>query len=724
MSDSRHPRAGRGIRTWRPRRFRALALVCLTVGCGGLDGGLVLLGLDAPAAQARSKNRSQDNDRDSGNSSSRGSNDNNDRSSNGDRASNSDRGSNNDRSSGGNDQSSSSSSSSSSSRQSNDDSSDRGARDTSSSSAAGSSSGSSANRNDDRNSGGGGSAGRSGTGKATDSPPASVADAWQRFQDWLQANPADAAREGKDASWQTRTEHAPGRDSGRNSASGSADARGKASDNGKTDSIRETGSVSHGKSAGEGSSGKRGSAVADAEVPRNRGAGAAKSPAAGTSIDKPARTATQRADSAPPPRDTFVRSEIVAAKIKPDQMQRLEDRGFKVKSVTPSGLLGSTVTLTPPPGMDEASALDALRQEAPAAASSYNHVYRPFKTQAGVAQSGPRGVVPAGVGGCDPARCFGTSLIKWQPDLPGCARGLAVGMLDTGVDHAHPAFARGKLKVGDFHRDGAAPAPPVHGTGVLSILAGAPESGTPGLIPDSQFYVADVFYAGEDGAPATDTVSLVRALDWMDKFDVRVINLSLAGPRDEVIETQIQALTAKGVVILAAAGNEGPTAPPSYPAAYKDVIAVTAVDRDQRSYRYANRGSYIDIAAPGVDIWTAVPGARAGLQTGTSFAVPFVTAAVAILYNASPRKTKAAIIEQLPTLDLGQPGRDPIYGRGLMLAPTSCRPPAKPAGEQLPEMVSDPVAPERLADKPRPVFSPASSTAPSGFGFSPSAGRR
>src|SRR5262249_58302580 len=114
-----------------------------------------------------------------------------------------------------------------------------------------------------------------------------------------------------------------------------------------------------------------------------------------------------------------------------------------------------------------------------------------------------------------------------------------------------------------------------------------------------------------------------------------------------------------GVVFAAAAGNGGPFALPSSPAAYPEVIAVTAVDRNLVGYRHATRGPHIDLAAPGVDIWTALPDKREGPQTGTSFAVPYVTAAAAavypkeeLTYRGQPRDPKQAVRRRLSATGL------------------------------------------------------------------------
>lgn len=255
-----------------------------------------------------------------------------------------------------------------------------------------------------------------------------------------------------------------------------------------------------------------------------------------------------------------------------------------------------------------------------------------------------------------------------------CSKGLRVGIIDTGVDHQHPAFAEGRLRLGSFQPEGRSAAPNWHGTGVLGLLAGNPRSGTPGLIPQSEFYVADVFFGDGSGDFATDTVSLLKALDWMGAFDVTIVNMSFAGPKDDLVQRMIADMSAKGVVFVAAAGNDGPTAPPSFPAAYRQVVAVTAVDKDMRIYPYANRGNHIDVAAPGVGIWTAVPNAMEGYRTGTSFATPYVTAILASVARSVPRRQKGDLLQLLTTIDLGAPGRDPIYGQGLLLAPSACRP--------------------------------------------------
>jgi subtilisin family serine protease len=253
---------------------------------------------------------------------------------------------------------------------------------------------------------------------------------------------------------------------------------------------------------------------------------------------------------------------------------------------------------------------------------------------------------------------------------------LRVGVIDTEIDLGHPAFKGRKIYRERFAPEGRTLAPDWHGTGVLSVLAGNPASGTPGLIPDAEFFTAAIFYTEDGGAMATDTVSLLRALSWMEAQGVKLINMSFAGPQDELVQDQIAELSAKGVVLVAAAGNEGPAAAPAYPAAYPQVIAVTAVTKDLRNYRYANRGEHIDVAGPGAGIWAAVPSGREGSHSGTSFAAPHVTGIIAVMPRESLTGKKDELLDSMPVVDLGAPGRDPVYGRGLLVAPSFCTPPS------------------------------------------------
>lgn len=381
---------------------------------------------------------------------------------------------------------------------------------------------------------------------------------------------------------------------------------------------------------------------------------------------------------------------ILARNLTAQTLKNATDLGLKVKGSRSIDVLGTTVTqLVVPPHLDIAQARAALQQIAPDSALSFNQQYRLYPQAKG--ESSQVSQEPArSTGGCTPDRCYGARAIGWQGDLGVCARDLKIGVIDTGIDGSHPALSHdsGRISYGVIGPEKRAPGNDLHGTGVLALLAGDPRSSTPGLVPRAKFFVADIFFADEKGLPVSTTMHLLEALDWMERMQVQIINLSLSGPSDDLVKAAIAKMSRTrtvdgasrpGTIFIAAAGNGGPGAPPSYPAAYSEVVAVTAVSKDLRSYRRANQGDYIDIAAPGVDIWTALPDGRQGFQTGTSFATPYVTAVVASVYRNLPRtRTKTAVLQHLPVQDLGAPGPDRIYGRGLVNAPASCDPDKTP----------------------------------------------
>jgi hypothetical protein len=369
--------------------------------------------------------------------------------------------------------------------------------------------------------------------------------------------------------------------------------------------------------------------------------------------------------------------EVLGVNLDGEAIARAQALGFSHEPAAP-GEGGAKITrLIAPPSLDAIRARELLSQKLPGHRFELNKIYRLYRAQ--MKDSGEAAMAsdaaPAGRS-CPAERCFARDLIQWQDGLSACARGLRIGVIDTEIDLDHLAFKGRRIHRERFAPDGRTLAPDWHGTGVLSILAGSPASGTPGLVPDAEFFTAAVFYIDEGGAMATDTVSLLRALSWMEAQGVKLINMSFAGPQDELVQDQIAELSAKGVVLVAAAGNGGPSAAPAYPAAYPQVIAVTAVTKDQHNYRYANRGEHIDVAAPGAGIWAAVPGGREGSHSGTSFAAPHVTGIIAVMPRDSLTGKKNDLLDGMPVIDLGAPGRDPVYGRGLLVAPSFCTPPS------------------------------------------------
>jgi len=155
---------------------------------------------------------------------------------------------------------------------------------------------------------------------------------------------------------------------------------------------------------------------------------------------------------------------------------------------------------------------------------------------------------------------------------------------------------------------------------------------------------------------------------------VRVVNVSLAGDDNALMALAVRRASARGTVLIAAAGNAGPNAPPAYPGALPEVIAVTAVDQQGAVFAGANRGSYIAFAAPGVRIWVPTPDGQGRYETGTSFAAPFAlgTAALEMMQGAPADADRLRERLAAKARALGTGGRNPTYGYGLVQASASC----------------------------------------------------
>jgi minor extracellular protease Epr len=244
-----------------------------------------------------------------------------------------------------------------------------------------------------------------------------------------------------------------------------------------------------------------------------------------------------------------------------------------------------------------------------------------------------------------------------------CTESMKIGMIDTAIDESHSAFADVDIRqkyflVDDFET------PKNHGTAVAGLLIGKGEL-LP-LLPEAELYAASVFYKRNKYSQGATLIHLLQAINWLVEQQVPVINMSLTGPPNPVLEQAIKGASKNNTVIVAAAGNEGPAASPRFPAAYNQVIAVTAVDNEKIVYRWANQGDYIDFSALGVAIKTARSDKSFGAESGTSMASPIVAAHFACQLQKANSQDLA--IEQLKkrAVDLGESGKDPVFGYGFI----------------------------------------------------------
>ncbi|UCI07812.1 S8 family serine peptidase [Mesorhizobium sp. B1-1-8] len=234
-----------------------------------------------------------------------------------------------------------------------------------------------------------------------------------------------------------------------------------------------------------------------------------------------------------------------------------------------------------------------------------------------------------------------------------------VAVIDTGIDDTNPAL-KGVIAA----QFDAMPNVPIekrdHGTSVDGLIAGV--GPLEGMAPGAMIYHARAF---EGGKSTMDVI--LSALDWAAEQDVRIINMSFVGPKNELLGTACRNARALGMVLVAAAGNNGPKAPYGYPAAFDGVIAVTATDAKDALMPQANRGAYVFLSAPGVEM-VAPSGAGSDVVTGTSFAAAIVSGAIANLIHAAPDRSADDIEKALATTarDLGPKGRDNDFGYGLL----------------------------------------------------------
>jgi hypothetical protein len=343
----------------------------------------------------------------------------------------------------------------------------------------------------------------------------------------------------------------------------------------------------------------------------------------------------------------------------------LVGRGFQVLERRELGGIGMTLfRLQPPAPADIDAAVETLRQDFPAATVDVNHIYG--------AAAGPRR--------------YATATLHLEPARQSCPErtsSLRIGMLDSGIDVTHSALvpAADRLSIHDFTTGGPV-RPGDHGTAVAALLVGDPASSSfSGLLPQNELFAGAVLSETPSGTTGTAN-ALVAGIDWLadNKTDLAV--LALSGPTNRIVQLALTGAADRGMVLLAAAGNQGPEKTVSFPASSQWVFAISAIDAAEQLYDRANRGAQVDFVAPGVDIWVARKGGGGLYRSGTSFAVPHAAAVIATYFAPDIRSTlhggnalqaRVNLRNHIASLarDLGAARHDPAFGWGL-LQPADC----------------------------------------------------
>jgi subtilisin family serine protease len=324
--------------------------------------------------------------------------------------------------------------------------------------------------------------------------------------------------------------------------------------------------------------------------------------------------------------EEYVAREVLVAATRSD-IGQTQSRGFTIISAIDLGAGERQVArLLTPSDLTVEQSIRYLRDRMPGGIVTINNAYRSSQVRARrVSQQAPR------------ARAIRSDAL--------------VGVIDTGasVDGSSTILSQSR----GFGSAGYAPRE--HGSAVVSIITRF----------GAHAQVADVFGPSRSGQPYASASAIIAAMRWMVESGVPVINISIEGPRNPILEAIVLEAARDGHVIVAAAGNGGPLARPAYPGAYEGVVAVTAVDASGRAYLRANRGDYIYFSALGVDVPVDADGDSINV-TGTSFAAPIVAAQIArSLREPSPAGAQSALATLRRTaIDRGAPGRDPVYGWG------------------------------------------------------------
>jgi hypothetical protein len=244
-------------------------------------------------------------------------------------------------------------------------------------------------------------------------------------------------------------------------------------------------------------------------------------------------------------------------------------------------------------------------------------------------------------------------------------RDVMVAVIDSEIDTAHPELAKGIAE--KFDAVGQPSPPHTHGTGMAGAIVA--QARLMGVAPGARALAVHAFSTGaQQQSPQATTRHIVAGMEWAMSKGARIINMSFAGPYDPMLALALKNAHAKGAILIAAVGNQGPKSPPLYPAADPHVIGVTAIDENDKPYKGSNIGAQVAVAAPGVDVMVPAPAESYQITTGTSVAAAHVSGVAALLLERHPNADAQLILEVLTAsaTRLGANKRDDKVGWGLI----------------------------------------------------------
>ena len=333
--------------------------------------------------------------------------------------------------------------------------------------------------------------------------------------------------------------------------------------------------------------------------------------------------------------------------------QALSDQyGVEIRELGTIELINARIwRLTLVRGQDLGAVLGQLLQDNRIISAQPNYVYTPLE---GPDDSSPEGKRK-------------TASAAPAAQEPPTGAGVKVAIIDTCVDRDHTEIQGSVQSFFDATASQSKGcAAENHGTAVASLIGGHDQiqgsaSGT-SLMEARAFTVTE-----EEKEVAATSQEITLALNWAVKEGARVANLSFAGPSDPLVERAVAAAYTRGIVLVAAAGNAGPSSQPLFPAAYPEVIAVTATNAKQELYAAANRGSHVAVSARGVDVLVAHVNNGYGTESGTSFAAATVSGIAAGLVEMRPKAKPDEIRAALQNTAVSSAkGRNELFGYGLV----------------------------------------------------------